>query len=89
MLSTTDDCNQVTKMSTQGQRGSWHRHTVHRIDKWAQTFKLIIVNHGVADAASMYVCSEHLRGIGWATKAEVVDFAGFRTRSLSVQELNS
>jgi len=29
-------------------RGSWH--TVHRIDKWAQTFKLIIVNDGVADA---------------------------------------
>jgi len=25
--------------------GSWH--TVHRIDKWAQTFKLIIVNDGV------------------------------------------
>jgi len=26
-------------------RGSWHM--VHRIDKWAQTFKLIIVNGGL------------------------------------------
>jgi len=28
-------------------RGSWN--TVNRIDKWAQTFKLIIVNDGVTD----------------------------------------
>jgi len=58
-------------------RCSWH--TVHRIDKWAQTFKLIIVNGGVADAASMYACSVQRRGTGWATKVEGVDFVGLGT----------
>jgi len=54
-------------------RGS--SHTIHRIDKWAQTFRLIIVNDGVADVCLLRIMQRHWLG----NQATAVDFVGLGT----------
>ena len=66
----------ITKDAVHGGRGSWH--TVHRIDKWAPPFKLIIVNDGLYTGVGGrrccldvgYACSVQRCGTGWTTNAE-------------------